>query len=497
MQSTPKRGRERDDDGDDVGRSRQRRYDDDERGCSQGSMHSPGVGSHDDDVFCSQMENPTPMAQRGLYRGQKQIQDRVHGQVTLDRLLLEVMDTPDWQRLDSIKQLGGCSYVYPSATHTRKEHSIGVCHLAGVMVKHLRKEQHYLGIDDDDELCVKLAGLVHDIGHGPFSHMFEDFVHSAGQAARDAAGDVVLPDKARRRPKASASLHRRLHRRLHCVHRPRRSARCCSRRCGPRAWCGTARPSRRRRARGTRCAERSRRWRRGATRSCIRATASSTRCATRTRTCPRRCCATSSTRTASSAPHPPPASMPTHPVPERPRRARACALAWPLRPPSSAPSLSACGRPARGHSLEEHFVGAATGEEHLNFVVLLVQGLDDERPWPGNVGRGEEKRFLLDIVSNARNGIDVDKLDYLVRDAMSAFGSSKPPVFDIYRMIHSSRVLRRPRGRLEVCFQMKARDRTEIAPWRTPAPPPACRPAERRPRISPCSCPCCRSRRRR
>jgi hypothetical protein len=109
-------------------------------------------------------------------------------------------------------------------------------------------------------------------------------------------------------------------------------------------------------------------------------------------------------------------------------------------------------------------VGAATGEEHLNFVVLLVQGLDDERPWPGNVGRGEEKRFLLDIVSNARNGIDVDKLDYLVRDAMSAFGSSKPPVFDIYRMIHSSRVLRRPRGRLEVCFQMKARDRTEIAP---------------------------------
>ena len=95
-------------------------------------------------------------------------------------------------------------------------------------------------------------------------------------------------------------------------------------------------------------------------------------------------------------------------------------------------------------------------------MLLLIQGLDDKDPWPAHLGRGEDKRFLLDIVSNKRNGIDVDKLDYLVRDAMSAFGSSKPPAFDIYRTIHSSRVLRKSDPARpgcftpgQVCFQQK------------------------------------------
>ena len=148
-----------------------------------------------------------------------------------------------------------------------------------------------------------------------------------------------------------------------------------------------------------------------------------------------------------------------------------------------------------------------SGEDQLNFVLLLIEGLSDDKEWPTNVGRGEDKRFLLDIVSNKRNGIDVDKLDYLVRlqsrsppsfalfplpplppspalsrplppspalssragsakrssplpgpqvrDAMSAFGSSKPPAFDIYRTIHSSRVLCRGDTPGQVCFQQK------------------------------------------
>ena len=103
-------------------------------------------------------------------------------------------------------------------------------------------------------------------------------------------------------------------------------------------------------------------------------------------------------------------------------------------------------------------------EQHVNFVCALISGLKDERPMPPDTGRPEEKRFLFDIVSNYRNGIDVDKLDYLVRDSMAAFGSSKPPGFDIYRIICSSRVLT-PREqsapsaphppRAQVCFQLK------------------------------------------
>ena len=74
----------------------------------------------------------------------KSIQDRVHGMITLHGLLVAVMDTAEFQRLDRIRQLGGCFYVYPSATHTRKEHSVGVAHLAGEMVRHLAKQQPIL-----------------------------------------------------------------------------------------------------------------------------------------------------------------------------------------------------------------------------------------------------------------------------------------------------------------------------------------------------------------
>ena len=92
----------------------------------------------------------------------KEILDRLYGPISLESLLVRVLDTPQYQRLAEIKQLGGSSYVYPSANHTRKEHSIGVAHLAGVAATHLRTSQPELRIDDEDILCVKLAGLVHE-----------------------------------------------------------------------------------------------------------------------------------------------------------------------------------------------------------------------------------------------------------------------------------------------------------------------------------------------
>ena len=285
--------------------------------------HSNGVEMN----YLSQTDNPvTPIgghagALHGGGRGgprlrtPKDVQDRVHGQVTIDGLLNAVMDTAAFQRLDRVKQLGGCVFVYPSATHTRKEHSIGVAHLAGEMARHLAKQQPELGIDESDILCVALAGLVHDLGHGPFSHMFEEFMH------RSAA------------PGAPRWEHEEMSGKLlHLL--------------------------------------------------------------------------------------------------------------------------------VAENQIPIHLYFKCTEEEaatNLRFTVKLIEGLADTAPWPADLGRPEEKRFLFDIVSNKRSGVDVDKLDYLVRDSMAAFGSSKPPGFDIYRIIRSSRVLFRAGDpkQSEVCYQVK------------------------------------------
>ncbi len=72
-----------------------------------------------------------------------------------------------------ITQLGGVYYVFPAAASKRFEHSIGVAHLAQTLIRQLKKAQPELGITLQDELCVELAGLIHDLGHGPFSHLFD------------------------------------------------------------------------------------------------------------------------------------------------------------------------------------------------------------------------------------------------------------------------------------------------------------------------------------
>ena len=104
--------------------------------------------------------------------------DRVYGEVDLPPLVAALASTPEFLRLDRIRQLGACALVYPSATHTRREHSIGVSHLSGVAARHLQS-MYPLLVDPDDILCVQIAGLVHDLGHGPFSHTFEDYMGGA------------------------------------------------------------------------------------------------------------------------------------------------------------------------------------------------------------------------------------------------------------------------------------------------------------------------------
>ena len=104
----------------------------------------------------------------------KIFQDAVHGLIELSDIAIKIIDTPEFQRLREIKQLGAAYYVFSSASHNRFEHSLGVAYLAKKCLKELRSNQPELNISDNDILCVEVAGLCHDLGHGPFSHIYDD-----------------------------------------------------------------------------------------------------------------------------------------------------------------------------------------------------------------------------------------------------------------------------------------------------------------------------------
>ncbi|KAI9340279.1 hypothetical protein BDR26DRAFT_802774, partial [Obelidium mucronatum] len=106
----------------------------------------------------------------------KIVTDPIHGQMRIDAFCWALIDTPQFQRLRDLKQLGSAYFVFPGASHNRFEHSLGVSHLSNHLITHLKYEQPELEIDNFDVKTVTLAGLTHDLGHGPFSHIFDSHV---------------------------------------------------------------------------------------------------------------------------------------------------------------------------------------------------------------------------------------------------------------------------------------------------------------------------------
>ena len=102
----------------------------------------------------------------------KYIYDEVHGYIPLNEFEREVVDTPTFQRLRRIKQLAQAWFVYPGAVHTRFSHSLGVMHLMGKLYNKLSNEGF---LRSDNSQLLKIAALLHDVGHTPYSHAIESF----------------------------------------------------------------------------------------------------------------------------------------------------------------------------------------------------------------------------------------------------------------------------------------------------------------------------------
>ena len=120
--------------------------------------------------------------------GITQIRDPVHGYIYANELECKIIDSPVFQRLRKIRQLGTAHLTYPGALHTRFEHCIGSMYLAKRAANHL-KSQEIINEDMSNELSI--AALLHDIGHGPFSHLFEEVLHEKGMTHENITDRII------------------------------------------------------------------------------------------------------------------------------------------------------------------------------------------------------------------------------------------------------------------------------------------------------------------
>jgi len=118
-----------------------------------------------------------------------EIADPIHKFIRFTELEKKIIDSNVFQRLRRIKQLAGAHLVYPAAQHSRFEHSLGTMHLAGLAGEHLFS----IGAIDKESIQeLRVASLLHDVGHGPFSHLFEEALTVVGNKNHETIGAEII-----------------------------------------------------------------------------------------------------------------------------------------------------------------------------------------------------------------------------------------------------------------------------------------------------------------
>jgi hypothetical protein len=124
-----------------------------------------------------------------------EIRDPVHGYIKITEEERAVIDSPFIQRLRRVHQLAGAYMVYPGGVHSRFEHVLGTMHVAGLIAESIADK---VDLDEEKIQELRLAALLHDVGHGPFSHLFEEVLtDKTGLTHEDMSQRIVLESDVR------------------------------------------------------------------------------------------------------------------------------------------------------------------------------------------------------------------------------------------------------------------------------------------------------------
>ena len=147
-------------------------------------------------AYISKTYGGTTMPTGNYYAEQgKIIRDPVHGDIFVPERFLKVIDSKAFQRLRRIKQLATADYVFPEACHTRFAHSLGTFHIMTLMLTRICSLFDYLHITytSEEKDAALMAALLHDVGHGPYSHAFEA-LSSSGKTHEDWTYEIIQRD---------------------------------------------------------------------------------------------------------------------------------------------------------------------------------------------------------------------------------------------------------------------------------------------------------------